>query len=132
MHETLGEVGSLIAPLVGTLETVASVIDLIGIAIVLWGFVRELFEFMLNEVQRFRTSTGASCMHRVRIDLGTYMLVGIEFMIASDIIQTVIRRRLEDLAFVSALVAIRTVISFFLGREIAEVRQQESESVHPV
>lgn len=124
MHETLGEAGSLIGSLAGPLETVASVIDLIGITIVLWGFARALFDFLLNETRRLRTSTGASCLHRVRIDLGTYILVGIEFMIASDIIQTVIRRRLEDLAFVSALVAIRTAISFFLGREIAEVRRQ--------
>ena len=58
------------------------------------------------------------------MDLGTYILVGIEFMIASDIIQTVIKRELADLAFVSALVAIRTAISFFLGRELAEARRE--------
>lgn len=126
MQETLGEAGSLIGSLAGPLETVASVIDLIGITIVLWGFARALFDFLINEVRRLRTGAGASCLHHVRIDLGTYILVGIEFMIASDIIQTVIKRRLEDLVFVSALVAIRTAISFFLGREIAEVRQHQS------
>lgn len=125
MHETLGEVSPLIAPLTPGLEAVASVIDLIGIAIVLWGFVRALFGFLRNEVSRFRDGTAASCMQQVRIDLGTYILVGIEFMIASDIIQTVVTRQLVDLAFVSALVAIRTAISYFLGREIAEVRQEK-------
>lgn len=124
MHETLGKVGSVIEPLIPGLEAIASVIDLIGIAIVLWGFVRALFGFLRNEVNRFRAGTGAGCMHHVRIDLGTYILVGIEFMIASDIIQTVVKRQLEDLAFVTALVAIRTAISYFLGREIAEVRHE--------
>ncbi len=127
MHETLGEVSSLIGPLTPGLEAVASVIDLIGIAIVLWGFVRALFGFLRNEVKRFRDSAGASCMHQVRIELGTYILVGIEFMIASDIIQTVVTRQLIDLAFVSALVAIRTAISYFLGREITEVRHEEGQ-----
>jgi uncharacterized membrane protein len=128
VHETLGETGPLLEPPAATLETVASVIDLIGITIVLWGFVRALLEFVLNESRRFRTHLGASCMHRVRIDLGTYILVGIEFMIASDIIQTVIKRQLKDLIFVAALVAIRTAISYFLGLEVAEVRRQQSES----
>lgn len=127
MHETLGDVGTLIGPLVSALEAIAGVIDLIGIAIVLWGFLRALIGFARNEVRRFRLGVDSSCMHHVRIELGTYILAGIEFMIASDIIQTVIKRRLEDLAFVSALVAIRTAISYFLGREIADVRQEKRQ-----
>ena len=126
MHETLGEVSWLIAPVTPVLETIASAIDLIGIAIVLLGFTRALFAFLRNEIGRFRSGGGAGCMHKVRIDLGTYILVGIEFMIASDIINTVLKRQLEDLVFVSALVAIRTVISYFLGRELAEIRGKES------
>jgi uncharacterized membrane protein len=126
MQETLGETSSLIEPLTPALATVASVIDLIGIAIVLWGFLRALVGFLRNEAVRFRSGAGASCMQQVRIDLGTYILVGIEFMIASDIIHTVVTRRLVDLAFVSALVAIRTAISFFLSREIAEAREEEA------
>ncbi|MBR9825279.1 MAG: DUF1622 domain-containing protein [Alphaproteobacteria bacterium] len=54
--------------------------------------------------------------------------MGIEFMIASDIIHTVISRELEDLIFVAALVAIRTAISFFLGKELAEARQERREA----
>lgn len=49
-------------------------------------------------------------------------------MIASDIIHTVISRELEDLIFVAALVAIRTAISFFLGKELAEARQERREA----
>ncbi len=70
-------------------------------------------------------SSGTISSIKLRIELGTYILVGIEFMIASDIIQTVVKRQLSDLAFVSALVAIRTAISYFLGREVAEVRHEE-------
>ena len=42
-------------------------------------------------------------------------------MIASDIIHTVITRELMDLLFVGLLVLIRTAISFFLGKEVAEL-----------
>ena len=128
METHLGESGGVIATLEGPLEMVASVIDLIGIAIVLWGFGRALIGFIRAELTRFRDPGDLGCMHKVRLDLGTYILVGIEFMIASDIIQTVVKRELVDLAFVSALVAIRTAISFFLGRELAEVAEVSTKT----
>ena len=121
MHETLGEVSTLIAVVTPVLEFLASVIDLIGIGIVLLGFGRGLVAFLRHEIGRLRTGMAASGLHGVRIDLGTYILVGIEFMIASDIINTVVTRQLADLAFVSALVAIRTAISYFLGKEIGTI-----------
>jgi len=124
MEETLGEVGWLIQSVTPSLELIASVIDLIGIGIVMLGFLRGVLAFLSKEVGRFRAGSRAHCMHDVRIDLGTYILLGIEFMIASDIINTVVQRRLGDLAFVFALVVIRTMISFFLGKEIAEVREE--------
>ena len=123
MDRTLGEAGWLIQTLEGPLELLASGIDLVGIAIILWGFGRALITFAGAELKRFRDPGNLVCMHRVRLDLGTYILVGIEFMIASDIINTVVKRELIDLAFVSALVAIRTAISFFLGRELVELRE---------
>ena len=126
MHETMGEAVGLVAGLAPALEWIASAIDLIGIAIVLWGFVRALIGFVAAEVRRFRGRAGVEALHALRIDLGTYILLGIEFMIASDIIHTVVKRELRDLIFVSALVAIRTAISFFLGREIAEVRHEQA------
>ena len=127
MEETLGDPGLLLQPLVPILEGLASVIDLIGIAIVLWGFGRALIAFVSAETYRFKQADdGIDRMRAVRLDLGTYILLGIEFMIASDIIHTVITRELGALAFVTALVAIRTAISFFLGRELAEVRRDET------
>jgi uncharacterized membrane protein len=124
METVLGEVFEPIRSLAPALEYVAGLIDLIGIAIVLWGFVRALVAFIRCEYARFVHSRGVEALRGVRIDLGTYILLGIEFMIASDIIQTVVKRELEDLAFVSALVAIRTAISFFLSREVAEVQRE--------
>ena len=111
-----------------TLELIARGVDLIGIAIVLWGFVLSLGRLLAAEAGRLKGDGGIVACHRIRLELGTYILLGIEFMIASDIIQTVLSRELEDLIFVSALVVIRTAISFFLGRELAEVEQMEAKA----
>lgn len=111
------------------LEWIAVGIDLIGIAIILLGFVVSLVGLALCLASGVGLRKDLHDMHRVRVQLGTYILVGIEFMIASDIIHTVLTRELEDLAFVAALVAIRTAISFFLGRELMEVRHEHDEDI---
>ena len=114
-----------LAPLVPAFESLAIVIDLIGIAIILYGFTIALTGFIRAEIVRLRTSGPPAACRSVRLTLGSYILLGIEFMIASDIIHTVISRELGDLIFVAALVAIRTAISYFLGKELEEVRRDK-------
>lgn len=82
--------------------------------------------FLKSEASRLSQGRGIPGCHKVRLELGTYILLGLEFMIASDIIHTVITRELDDLIFVAALVAIRTAISFFLGKELAEAGAEKS------
>ncbi|MEM7003832.1 MAG: DUF1622 domain-containing protein [Pseudomonadota bacterium] len=108
------------------LEEVAFYIDLFGIGIILYGFVLAAWGLLHNEVQRLRNRYSSMRLHGVRIQLGGYILTGLEFMIASDIIHTVLSRELMDLAFVSALVVIRTAIGFFLGREVMELEGKEA------
>lgn len=101
----------------------ALAISLIGIAIILYGFAVALIQFLGVEFARLKTGGMPVACQSVRLTLGMYILLGIEFMIASDIIHTVLSRELGDLIFVAALVAIRTAISFFLGKELDEARR---------
>lgn len=103
------------------LEQAAILIDLFGIGIILYGFVLSAVSLVRAELARFGSGDTPHKLQHVRIGLGGYILLGLEFMIASDIIHTVLSRELMDLAFVSALVVIRTAISFFLNREVAEI-----------
>ena len=48
------------------------------------------------------------------------LLMGLEFMIGADIVRTLIRPSLQELAVLGSMVAIRTVISFFLNKEMAK------------
>ncbi len=116
-----------LAPLVPAFETLALVIDLIGIAIILYGFAVALIQFVGVEFSRLKSGGMPLACQSVRLTLGMYILLGIEFMIASDIIHTVLSRELGDLIFVAALVAIRTAISFFLGKELEEARRNSGD-----
>jgi uncharacterized membrane protein len=56
--------------------------------------------------------------------LGNYILIGLEFMIVSDIIHSFLKPDMESLYLLGAIVVIRTAISFFLGKELEAVRHE--------
>jgi hypothetical protein len=71
---------------------------------------------------------GESLVERedLRHHIGYYLLLGLEFLIAADIVHTVLTPTLADLAVLGAIVAIRTVISFSINWELRQVRRHEA------
>jgi len=101
-------------------------IDLTGITIVLFGFLSSLISWITIELSRFKGPVSLKSFHVVRCKLGTYILMGLEFMIASDIINTFVKQSKEDLIFLAAIVIIRTVIAYFLGKEMEHIQKEEA------
>ena len=95
-------------------------IGVIGVAVIVWGALVSLVELCGVELKRF--SGAGSCKRRdlVRQHLGFYLLMGLEYMIGADIVRTLIRPTLRELAILGSLVAIRTVTSYFLNREMGQ------------
>ena len=70
----------------------------------------------------------------IRLDLGRFLALGLEFQLAADILRTAIAPTFTQLAQLAAIAAIRTALNFFLGREIREEREEidrEREGVRP-
>jgi|APEBP8051073178_1049388.scaffolds.fasta_scaffold00054_175 uncharacterized membrane protein len=106
--------------LVEGLTWVEAGIDLFAILVVLVGVARFVAGFLRAEVagrQRLAALDGA------RIELGRYILAGLELFIVSDIIETALSLQLSDLVFLGLLVAIRSAISYFLEREVSHIRK---------
>ncbi len=61
----------------------------------------------------------------MRLRLGSYILLALEFIIISDVINTAISRDVDDLLALGLLVLIRVALSFFLGQELNEVKDQQ-------
>lgn len=59
----------------------------------------------------------------VRLSLGRFLTLGLEFQLASDVLRTAIAPSFEELGKLAAVAAIRTALNFFLTREIAEERR---------
>ena len=69
----------------------------------------------------------------LRIELGQKIVFGLEFLVAGDILITLKDPDVSELYRLGLLVVIRTLLSFFVGREVKEsdihVHQVERETV---
>ena len=107
------------------LETIAFVIDLIGIAILVYAALKFIAHFIAFEIKQLRGLECVEGIRDMRLRLGSYILLSLEFIIISDVIQTAISRNVDDFLALGLLVIIRVALSFFLGRELSEVKTRE-------
>lgn len=95
---------------------VAKAIELVGIAIIAAGAVINLILFAqrgLNAADR------SEALADLRSNFGRSILLGLEFLIAADIINTVaVTPTLQSVIVLGAIVIIRTFLSFSLELEI--------------
>lgn len=109
--------------LIEIFEILAAVIDIAAIILLLIGAARFLTGVVIAEVgksgpERVRRT------NRERIELGRYILAGLELFIVSDVIHTAISLRFADLMFLLLLVIIRSITSFFLDRELEQLKKE--------
>jgi hypothetical protein len=64
---------------------------------------------------------------RIRLELGQSLSLALEFLLAADILQTMISPTPEQVAILGAVALIRTLLNYFLGREIAEENRELRE-----
>jgi uncharacterized membrane protein len=91
-------------------------IELIGVAIIAVGAVVTLILFMMRLA---RSGDAQKAVASFRAELGRAILMGLEFLVAADIINTVVvDLTLENVASLAVIVIIRTLLSFSLEAEI--------------
>lgn len=99
---------------------ITEIIDLIAILFILWGLVKALFDYFALRIKNKALSSND--VQNIRCYLGTYILLGLEIMIVADLIKTVLNQTIDDLIFLGGIVIIRTILSYFLNKEISDVR----------
>ncbi|MEO5667108.1 MAG: DUF1622 domain-containing protein [Bdellovibrionota bacterium] len=60
----------------------------------------------------------------VRLVLGRFLALGLEFQLASDLLRTSVAPTFEEIGKLAAVAAIRTALNFFLSREIRTERTE--------
>jgi len=101
------------------LNVLSQVIGLAGAGVIAWGVVLIMVRFFRLEWLRMRGERIGPKREALRHQLGSYLLLGLEILIAADILRTITHPTLQDMALLAGIVVIRTVINFFLDKELA-------------
>lgn len=94
-------------------------LNIIGALITIWGILVSLVEFLKKELSSKEDSIKLN--ETIRIKLGSYLVLALEFFIASDIIKTIITPSWEGLGILGAIVVIRTILSYFLTKDLKKI-----------
>lgn len=96
-------------------DVLVRLVDAAGAIVIFLGAVVAVVLFL-----RALTRRDAHAFVPVRLALGRYLALGLEFQLASDVLRTAIAPSFDELGKLAAVAAIRTALNFFLAREIRE------------
>lgn len=94
-------------------------VEAVGAAIVGIGVLSTAFLYALS-LLGLRKYTNS----QIRLHLGRYLALGLEFQLGSDILSTAVTPTLEDVELLAAIVVIRTVLNYFLSQELKSEREE--------
>jgi uncharacterized membrane protein len=97
-------------------NVLVQVVEAAGAAIIFVGAVIAFVRFLLVAFRR----EGMDPFARLRLDLGRFLVLGLEFQLAADILRTAVAPNFTELAQLATVAAIRTALNFFLCLEIKE------------
>src|ERR671910_779768 len=66
----------------------------------------------------------------IRLFLGRYLALGLEFQLGADILGTAVAPTFTEVKLLAAIVVIRTVLNYFLSKEIERERQEVESTRH--
>lgn len=105
--------------LVSFVRIVGPAIEGVGILVVVWGALEGTWQLLLRLCCALRGQALVS-LGGLRGDIGEKMALGLDFFLAGDIIQTIIVPSVESLMLLGGIVVIRTVLAYFLARDLRE------------
>ena len=106
-------------------------ISVLGVLVIVFGVLCGVVRFLRSEVASARGADVEGERRKLRQVLGYYLLLGLEFLIAADIIDTLMKPTTQDLIVLGSIVAIRTVISCSLNSELAHQSVSSEHTATP-
>ncbi|MDY4033481.1 MAG: DUF1622 domain-containing protein [Pyramidobacter sp.] len=108
---------------------VATVIEFISIFIIAWGVLLALYRIVALALENYRVDVDMrGGWLRLRRTFGEIMLLGLQFLVAADIILTICNPDLQTVSVLAAIVIIRVVLSVSLGKEIHGLEERDADA----
>ncbi len=99
--------------------------EIVAAIIIAFGGILSLIRLVL-----FRTRSGPPfhSRRRVYIEFSTWLILGLEFELAADIIRSAISPTWHDIGQLGAIAVIRTFLNYFLERDVKEFAEPLMEA----
>ena len=110
----------------GLLEVASFWIEVVGAVLLLIGAARFLMTAVGTAIRQREHLSRA--LQAARLRLGVYILAGLEFLIVADVLFTIANRNLDSLINLAIIASVRTLISYFLGKELEELRASDDRA----
>lgn len=99
-------------------------ISFCGVLIIFLGVVIALVQFLYNLIKDQPNTVNA-----IRLRLGKIIILGLEFIVAADLIGTTTTPDYYAVGILAIIVVIRSVLSFTLNKEIESLSKEQNELI---
>ena len=100
-----------------------TVIDWLALIIIVVGAIEAFFQGL----RTMFSSAGGHDKPDVWLRLGRWLVAGLTFQLAADVLETAVTTSWDEVARLAAIAAIRTFLNYFLERDLSEVRLKSSD-----
>jgi len=107
-------------------DVLIPIVELIGAAVIGVGVLVAFAAYVLSEL-RVRPRP----YEEIRLVLGRFLALGLEFQLASDILGTAVSPTFSEIGKLAAIATIRTLLNYFLAQEIERARRLIGDDDRP-
>jgi uncharacterized membrane protein len=105
-------------------SNIALGVEAVAVAIIAFGAAEALLRTLAPLIGR---SAAAGWRKRVWVGFGTWLLLGLQFALAADIVRSAIAPDWADIGQLAAIAAIRTFLNYFLERDLNELERESPQ-----
>ena len=107
--------------LIDVTEPTVVIIDALALVVIVIGTV----ETFIGGMRLMFSSPSGHEKRDIWLRYGRWLVAGLTFQLAADIIETSITTSWEAVGRIAAIAVIRTFLNYFLERDLAEVRERQ-------
>jgi uncharacterized membrane protein len=104
-----------------------SIIDWLALILIVVGAIEAFFRGLWT----MYASPDGHHERDVWLRLGRWLVAGLTFQLAADVLETAVTSSWDEVARLAAIAAIRTFLNHFLERDLTEVRRREGYANRP-
>jgi uncharacterized membrane protein len=103
-------------------QGVALALEAVSVLMIAIGAIQALARILVPLLRRDATQ---GRLRAAWLVLARWLVLGLEFMLAADIVRTAIAPTWDDIGMLAAIAVIRTFLNYFLERDMKEAREPE-------